>query len=78
MTVGTVPIPASTSATFAPDGTLSLSASSPDLGELFNETGTWKLMPDGNTIQTNIEGATSTGTLKGDELLWLRSTWSRR
>jgi hypothetical protein len=48
------------------------------LGELFNGTGTWRLMPDGKTIQVSVEDATSTATFSEDRLLWRSSVWSRR
>jgi hypothetical protein len=78
MTIGGALIPASTSAVFEANGTLSLTASSPALGELFSGTGTWRLMPDGKTVQVSVEDATSTATLSGDRLLWRGSVWSRR
>ena len=78
ITVGSALIPASTSAVFRADGTLSFTATSPALGELFNGTGTWRLMPDGKTIQISVEDATSTATFSEDRLLWRSSVWSRR
>jgi hypothetical protein len=78
VTVGGLSIPASTSAVFGANGTLSLTATSPGFGELFSGTGTWRLMPDGKTIQVSVEDATSTATFSGDSLVWRSSVWSRR
>jgi hypothetical protein len=71
-------VPATNVATFKADGTVVLTATSADIGELFSEDGTWAATPDGQAVQVKLADAVSTATFSGDKLVWIRSTWTKR
>jgi hypothetical protein len=71
-------VPATNIATFKADGTVVLTSSSTDIGELFSETGTWAAAGDGQSVQVKIAGAVSMATFSGDKLVWIRSAWTKR
>jgi hypothetical protein len=71
-------VPATNEATFKADGTVVLTATSPDIGELFSESGTWAAAADGRSVQIKIVDAVSIATLTEGKLVWIRSTWTKR
>jgi hypothetical protein len=78
MKISGLSVPASTTAVFKADGTVSIDSESANVGQLFGASGTWKLAPDGVTIQAVIEDTPSSGTLNGNQLIWLNMTWTRQ
>jgi hypothetical protein len=71
-------VPATNVATFKADGTVVLTATSAEIGELFSEPGTWAAAADGRSVQIKMADAVSMATFDGDRLVWIRSTWTKR
>jgi hypothetical protein len=71
-------VPATNVATFKADGTVVLTSTSTDIGELFSESGTWVAAADGQSVRIKLADAVSLASFNGDKLVWIRSTWTKR